>query len=926
MRTRLSQYCDWAMEACWLLAIIAVPMFFNVFSSRIFEPDKIAFFRTLVLIMSAAWVIKLVDTKGGEIAKEIGGNGGRGGAAVIFRRLPFLVPVSVFVLFALISTLFSVDADASLRGSYQRLQGTYTLLSYVVFFLVIAFNMRTRAQFRRVISFALLTAVSISLYGLIQHYQLDPLPWGGDVTFRVTATMGNSIFLAAYLIMLVPLALSRIAESVSRLRSKEDKPVDGEDVLWLAGAGTIVVFQAALFIWAIFGVAGDMTFGLWWLLPLVLIVIGGLSYLLTRIRRDGVIFQTGLAAGYVLLLLFLLAIIFYTQSRGPWLGLFAGILVFAVLLVIRSGSKRLIGGVAAAALVVVAFLAVFNLPNTPLESLKTQPYIGRLGQLMETESGTGKVRVLIWSGAVRMIFDNPLRTVVGYGPETMYQAYNPFYPPDLAHLEARNATPDRSHNAYLDHLVTTGLLGLLAYLAMVGTFLALAWRYWRLSGKGEMTFIVAALIAAIAGHLVEIAFGIPIASTSVFFWLYVGLIVVVGLRLLPALGAGAPALAGAESRPPDAKPKKKGKHEAQTRRGAGAKRPSSPAFARSRRGFWWAYAVIGLIAVFLALALNVNPVRADMLFKMGTSYERIGDWQGAIEEYQQAIAIAPHEDYYYLFLGRAFLEVSKSAGSQEEQTTLLREAEQVLLAARQLRPLNPDHSANLGRLYNNWADIMQDDSKRREAIKYFTLATRIAPNNAQLRNELAMALAGVGRYDDAMAEIQHSSQLDSTFVRTNVVAGDIQRWMGKGQEAAASYAKAVLLDPNSISSDGQLDQRLDFLVEHQLWSDLTAALQQVSEKTPNSPDPHSAIGYIYARVGDKASAIREYEAALSLDPGNLNNRKNLAILYREDGRLEDAARQVEAALKWARLQSGVAQEEISNLQSLQQELQQQMSK
>ena len=40
----------------------------------------------------------------------------------------------------------------------------------------------------------------------------------------------------------------------------------------------------------------------------------------------------------------------------------------------------------------------------------------------------------------------------------MWVAYNRFYPPDLAHFEARNASPDRSHNETFDTLVRGGLI------------------------------------------------------------------------------------------------------------------------------------------------------------------------------------------------------------------------------------------------------------------------------------------------------------------------------------------------------------------------------------------------------------------------------------------------------------------------------------
>ena len=48
----------------------------------------------------------------------------------------------------------------------------------------------------------------------------------------------------------------------------------------------------------------------------------------------------------------------------------------------------------------------------------------------------------------------------------MYVAYNRFYVPELATLEARNASPDRSHNETFDALIITGALGFLIWQAL----------------------------------------------------------------------------------------------------------------------------------------------------------------------------------------------------------------------------------------------------------------------------------------------------------------------------------------------------------------------------------------------------------------------------------------------------------------------------
>ena len=42
MGSKLSRYCEGLIEAAWLAAVIVIPLFFNVVSSRIFEPDKIS--------------------------------------------------------------------------------------------------------------------------------------------------------------------------------------------------------------------------------------------------------------------------------------------------------------------------------------------------------------------------------------------------------------------------------------------------------------------------------------------------------------------------------------------------------------------------------------------------------------------------------------------------------------------------------------------------------------------------------------------------------------------------------------------------------------------------------------------------------------------------------------------------------------------
>ncbi|HEX9116905.1 MAG TPA: hypothetical protein VGA61_12625, partial [Anaerolineae bacterium] len=527
------------------------------------------------------------------------------------RSTPLVLPALLLVVAYLISTALSVVPGISFFGSYVRLQGTFTFLCYVAIFAMVLTHLRTRSQFNRLIYTIIVTSVPISLYGLLQHAGVDPLPWGGDVQQRVAANMGNAIFVAAYLIMAFFLTLERLIDSIAGVL-REDHNVDMVRV------------------------------------PVYILILG--------LQAVTIIF---------------------TQSRGPWLGWGAGLYVFGILglrLLGRwSEARRQAGAwlqrslrtlyLALVSLTVISigFLVVMNLPHTPLAGLRKVPYVGRMSTLLNCSEGTNAVRCLIWEGVVDLMlkphdpiqfpagtpapwwaggaatiggkapvadFLNPVRWLIGYGPESLWVAFNRFYPPDLAHYEARNASPDRSHNETFDALVRTGALGLAAQLALFVSlfYFALRWlgligsrarrnlfltllaagallgiflpwfveHQWRLAGiglpagmiigliiyvtldlllpapvasgegagvtgsavvavpAGRQQVLILALFASLVAHFAEVHFGIAIVSTLTHFWVLSAALVVTGMGWLRDDTAPAAVAATLEPEPVDA--------------------------------------------------------------------------------------------------------------------------------------------------------------------------------------------------------------------------------------------------------------------------------------------------------------------------------------------------------------------------------------
>jgi len=571
--TRLSQYCDQVIEAGWLAALLTAPLFFNTHSSRIFEPEKIAMVRSLALVMVLAWLVRGLET-------WFSGSHDRGADRERWRAAyPILIPALLLLLIQAVATVFSITPRISLWGSYIRLQGLYTTASYLILFLSLLALLRTREQVERLVTTVLIGSLPVALYGIIQHYGTDPLPWGADVVARVASTLGNPIFVAAYLIMVVPLSLYRLITAGRRVTATEQADIR---TILLSGFLLSMVFQLAA--WSIGPIPGTVS-------GLITVAVW-LSIALLLDRPPRAFLQVG---GYTVLLAAQFMCIVFSKSRGPWLGLGAGLFFFALLWTTarhRLRPARLIAGTGVALLLILTLLNLFPARQGMFREL---PYVNRLGQLFQAGEGSGRVRVLIWEGAVALAGADPVRTLIGYGPETMLVAFPPYAPPGLGSI-SEAALPDRAHNETFDRLLTTGLAGVAFYLLLftglvffglqrlgllptpgrrrlflgcwaAGGLAAAALAVW-IDGSWRFTgvllplgmvgglfiyagaillrrqpeprtpppgtpilLLTAAVLSALLAHFVEIQFGITIAATGVYFWSYAAVLVVAGLGM-----------------------------------------------------------------------------------------------------------------------------------------------------------------------------------------------------------------------------------------------------------------------------------------------------------------------------------------------------------------------------------------------------------
>lgn len=162
------------------------------------------------------------------------------------------------------------------------------------------------------------------------------------------------------------------------------------------------------------------------------------------------------------------AVLYYTQTRGAFLGLVGGIFLALLLSALFDREhperrKYAVGGVLAFLLLVGAFF--FWKDASWIQNNRT---LGRIADISLSDTTT-KSRFMIW----RMSWEGwKERPILGWGQDNFLYVFAKEYNPKMYNQEPWF---DRSHDVFFDWLIAGGALGLLSYLSLFGGALYYLW-------------------------------------------------------------------------------------------------------------------------------------------------------------------------------------------------------------------------------------------------------------------------------------------------------------------------------------------------------------------------------------------------------------------------------------------------------------------
>src|SRR4030067_2691886 len=218
---RLLTITNRVIEYFFYLLIFSVPLYFSSATSELFEFNKLWLTFGISIIIVAAWIIKMVAQRKFKIQRTI-----------------LDIPIGLFLLSQIISTIVSIDPHTSIWGYYSRFNGgLLSMLSYILLYYAFVSNLAEIKYVKRVLKISLVSGLVVSLWGLPSHFGYDPTCllfrgtfdvscWTADFQpkIRIFSTLGQPDWLSAYLAILIPVSL---AFSIEKIREKVGEKVKG---------------------------------------------------------------------------------------------------------------------------------------------------------------------------------------------------------------------------------------------------------------------------------------------------------------------------------------------------------------------------------------------------------------------------------------------------------------------------------------------------------------------------------------------------------------------------------------------------------------------------------------------------------------------------------------------------------------------------
>lgn len=747
---KIINICNKVIEYGFYAIFFFVPLALVPDTSELFEFNKLWVTFILSLVILAAWVAKMLIKKQFRI-----------------QRTPLDIPIILFLLSQVISTVFSLDRHISLWGYYSRFNGgLLSIIAYIFLYYAFVSNFRENAKtiVKRLIFVALSSGVVVALWGLPSHFGYDPTClafrgtldvscWTSDFQpkVRIFSTLGQPDWLAAYLAVLLPITVGFFIKSpLLKTISGKRAQLSNKNI---AFAALYFVMFLLFYVDLAFSRAKSGFLGLW----IAAIFFAALYVFLELKNQKREISK--LSLDFKLLILTFVSVVLVTFVIGT---------SFA-----RIDSKFSFDALKS------HFVTTPSVSKSPAKTVATPPPPPLAGELGGTDSGT--IRLLVWRGAVDAWLHNP---VFGTGVETFAFAYYKYRP------AAHNLTSEwrylynKAHNEYLNYLATTGAFGLLTYLSMIVLFIFLSLKYlWKNKGEdsGNRRILTLSLVSGYVSILVTNFFGFSVVIINLFMFLIPALVFILAnlINYDKALS-----FSFAKNQTSNSK-------------------TQTDEFPVSKP-VWVLIAVVILAAGYCIFTL-INFWNADRDYALGQHLDQAQQYQTAYPYLHKAVTERPDEPTFKdelsindAVLTIAVLQQKTTDQAQQKQTVALAQklAEEAVAVSNDVSSQNPNNVVFWKTRVRVFYTLAQVDGRYMQpALEAIKKTAELAPTDADISYNLGILYGQNGDAKAAVSTLENTIKLKPDFANAYYALGIFYHQLAinnKGQVVNQDYQQKAI--------------------------------------------------------------------------------------------------------------------------------------
>ena len=274
-------------------------------------------------------------------------------------------------------------------------------------------------------------------------------------------------------------------------------------------------------------------------------------------------------------------------------------------------------------------------------------------------------------------------------------------------------------------------------------------------------------------------------------------------------------------------------------------------------------------------ALAIDPHDSVTLSNLGNIYAQKGEFDKAIEQFNKALAIAPQQAITLSNLGNAYLNNGEYDRAIEQCNKALA-----------IEPLRVITLSILGNIYAQKGELDK-------AIEQYNKALVIDPQQDNTLSNLGNAYLNNGEFDKAIEQCNKALAIDPLRVITLSILGSAYAQKGELDKAIEQFNKALAINPQLVTTLSNLGSAYAHNGE------FDKAIEQFNKALAINPlrvNTLSNLGNAYLNNGEFDKAIEQCNKSLAIDPLRVNTLSILGCAYAQKGELDKAIEQFNKAL------------------------------